>query len=320
MHSVTQAYAATRTSLGAVLLGSGIGLGLGAVFLAAGMAGHAADYAHEQRMAEAAASGYALSHLEAAGPGLRTGMQRYGFKEPADARPAPIRFGGLTFDSPKRNAAKAKKRSDLECLTQAVYYEARGESPSGQYAVAQVVMNRVKHRAFPKSVCGVVFQGAGRRTGCQFSFACDGSMRGRREGAAWERARRVAARALDGYVYAPVGNATHFHTTAVNPRWSGTLTRVTQVGQHIFYRFGNRRGRGGGQFTYTPDRAAPREVETLQASLVPTEVLQDAGERVVSAFTGEPTAPVTVEPQTQPQAQPATPPVAEIVVTGQPAA
>src|SRR5690606_21735492 len=83
------------------------------------------------------------------------------------------------------NALDASR--DLECLTQAVYYEARGEGRDGMRAVAQVVLNRVRHPAFPKSVCGVVFQGAGRRTGCQFSFTCNGSMRGRVNRAAWNR-------------------------------------------------------------------------------------------------------------------------------------
>ncbi|WP_293473626.1 cell wall hydrolase, partial [Phenylobacterium sp.] len=187
-----------------------MGLGLGALFLAAGMAGHVADYAHEQRIAEAAQRGYAGSYLEAQGRGLRLGLERYGFQEAPDARLFMLRHEG----GRGKVAAKARKRADLECLTQAVYYEARGESSRGQYAVAQVVMNRVKHPAFPKSVCAVVFQGAGHR-GCQFSFACDGSMRRGREGQAWDRARAVATRALAGAALADIGSATHFHTTAV---------------------------------------------------------------------------------------------------------
>lgn len=207
---------------------------------------------------------------------------------------------------------------DLDCLTQGVYYEARGEGQAGMQAVAQVILNRVRSSAFPSTVCGVVFQGAGRRTGCQFSFACDGSMRSRREGGAWERARRVAARALGGYVYAPVGNATHFHTTAVNPRWSGTLVRVTQVGQHVFYRFGGR-GRGSsGQFTYAPDRS-PLQVETIQASLAPVEILEDAGQRVAAALTGEPVVQATVELRRAEPAEPAQPASAP-AHAGQPAA
>ncbi|WP_259548019.1 cell wall hydrolase [[Roseibacterium] beibuensis] len=166
---------------------------------------------------------------------------------------------------------------DLECLTQAAYYEARGEGRDGMKAVAQVVLNRVRHRAFPNSVCGVVFQGAGRRTGCQFSFTCDGSMRGRVNRAAWNRAREIASSALSGSVYSRVGNATHFHTTGVSPRWRHALIQVSQVGDHLFYRFGGRSG-SGAAFTYaarpSTEADAPRLV---QASLDPTGTVRDAG-------------------------------------------
>lgn len=131
---------------------------------------------------------------------------------------------------------------DMECLTEAVYYEARGETPAGQAAVAQVVLNRVRHPAFPKSVCAVVFQRAGQS--CQFSFACDGSMHRTRESGAWRRAQGVASRALDGFVMTEVGNATHFHAARIGPQWA-SMVRVSQVGLHVFYRFGGRRGAPG---------------------------------------------------------------------------
>ena len=124
-----------------------------------------------------------------------------------------------------------------ECLTAAVYYEARSEAVDGQRAVAQVVLNRVRDRAFPHSICGVVYQGSNRRTGCQFSFACDGSMAYRRDPSAWERARMVAEAALAGSVYAPVGAATFYHTGAVLPWWASSLSRIGSVGAHIFYRW-----------------------------------------------------------------------------------
>jgi spore germination cell wall hydrolase CwlJ-like protein len=124
-----------------------------------------------------------------------------------------------------------------DCLTAAVYYEARSQSEDGQRAVAQVVLNRVRDRAFPNSVCGVVYQGAERRTGCQFSFTCDGSMNRPREVGAWDRARAVAAAALGGSVYAPVGAATSFHTTSILPWWASSLARITTVGAHVFYRW-----------------------------------------------------------------------------------
>jgi len=124
----------------------------------------------------------------------------------------------------------------LNCLTAAVYYEARSQSLDGQEAVAQVVLNRVRNPAFPNSVCGTVYEGSSRSTGCQFTFTCDGSMAARIEPAAWERARRVAEAALNGFVYTPVGSATYYHTTAVSPWWAPKLTRVAQIGAHIFYR------------------------------------------------------------------------------------
>ena len=249
---VTQARAERRALLSAALWGSGIGLGLGVSYLAAGMAGHIADRAHAHRMADAAVSGYAGSHLEAQGDGLRVGLRRYSDRAGSDTATTAVRFDN------DRGAGKARRRADLECMTDAVYYEARGESPHGQAAVAQVVMNRVKHPAFPKTVCGVVFQGAGR-SGCQFSFACDGSMKRRREAGAWERARGVAKRALVGAAGAQIGRATHFHTTAVSPFWAPSMLRVAQVGTHVFYKLSPYRPR-------TAPQASPRADELVLTS------------------------------------------------------
>lgn len=123
------------------------------------------------------------------------------------------------------------------CLTQAIYYEAALESDDGQAAVAQVVLNRVRDPNYPSSVCGVVFQGAERTTGCQFSFTCDGAMSQAPVGWAWERARKVAERALGGHVALNVGTATHYHADYVRPWWAPTLARITQIGTHIFYRW-----------------------------------------------------------------------------------
>jgi spore germination cell wall hydrolase CwlJ-like protein len=125
----------------------------------------------------------------------------------------------------------------LNCLTQAVYYEAAREPRRGQEAVAQVVLNRVRHPAYPKSVCGVVYQGAAKATGCQFTFTCDGALRWKPEPALWARSEAVARRALAGFVDPDVGSATHYHAVYVAPYWAPTLTKMTQVGQHIFYRW-----------------------------------------------------------------------------------
>ena len=125
----------------------------------------------------------------------------------------------------------------LDCLAEAIYYEAASESEAGQRAVAQVVLNRVRHPAWPNSVCGVVYQGPMRPGGgCQFTFTCDGSLRVRPAGLAWARARVLAAEALAGSVFAPVGLSTHYHTHAVSPAWAPALTKTIVIGAHIFYR------------------------------------------------------------------------------------
>jgi hypothetical protein len=123
----------------------------------------------------------------------------------------------------------------LQCLTEAIYYEARSESEDGQRAVAQVVLNRVRHPAYPSTICGVVYQGSERTTGCQFSFTCTGVMGPIMEPAAWDRARAIAAAALRGSVYRRVGLAVNYHTTAIHPYWASSLVTQTIVGAHIFY-------------------------------------------------------------------------------------
>lgn len=133
-------------------------------------------------------------------------------------------------------AAGSWLASEQDCLSFAIYYEARSEGELGQKAVAQVVLNRVRDRAYPDSVCAVVFQGSERQTGCQFSFTCDGSMARLPEGQAWRRARDIADAALSYGVDAEIGNATHYHTTAIQPYWSSSLRKVATIGAHVFYR------------------------------------------------------------------------------------
>ena len=131
----------------------------------------------------------------------------------------------------------------LECLTSAIYYEAGQESRDGQQAVAQVVLNRVRHPAFPASICGVVYQGSTRSTGCQFTFTCDGSLARAAERSAWNRAREVAEAALGGFVQPAVGNATHYHANYVAPYWAPTLAKTAAIGAHLFYRWSGGWGR-----------------------------------------------------------------------------
>lgn len=191
------------------------------------------------------------------------------------------------------------------CLSQAIYYEARGESQRGQSAVAEVIMNRVASRHYPNTICGVVYQGSHRATGCQFTFTCDGSLGQRPRGRAWERAQRVATAVMSGYTRPVTQRATHYHTHEVNPVWSSGLVQTTTIGSHIFYRMPNsserayyqealarRRGAGrGGQV----DIVAPAEAETPAA-----DVLEAAGAVASDAEAAPETpavdAPVVVTP------------------------
>ncbi len=135
------------------------------------------------------------------------------------------------------------KARALQCMTMAIYYEAANEPTDGQRAVAQVILNRVAHPSYPGSVCGVVFQGSERRTGCQFSFTCDGSLARQPARASWDRARAAAMAALAGYVFKPVGLATHYHATYVLPYWASSLENVGTIGLHTFYKWRGLAGR-----------------------------------------------------------------------------
>jgi Cell Wall Hydrolase len=121
------------------------------------------------------------------------------------------------------------------CLTTAIYYEAVSESEDGQRAVAQTILNRVRHPSWPNTVCGVVYQGSDGPV-CQFSYACDGAMARRPSITGWIRASRIAREALAGYVYAPAGLSTFYHTPQVNPSWNKRLNVAHVIGNHIFYR------------------------------------------------------------------------------------
>ena len=158
---------------------------------------------------------------------------------PASPVPGPIAAAdaGIVPARPFLLAGTGLDRSRaVQCLTDAIYYEAASEPDAGQRAVAQVVLNRVRHPAFPGTVCGVVYQGS-ERGGCQFSFACDGAMARVPTRGSWARAANVAAAALAGYVFAPVGLATHYHTYAVTPAWNRTLVMTDAVGAHFFHRW-----------------------------------------------------------------------------------
>ncbi len=123
----------------------------------------------------------------------------------------------------------------LACMTAAIYYEAAREPDQGQQAVARVVLNRLADDAYPKSVCGVIFQGSTRHTGCQFTFTCDGSLRIAPDPALWARALTVAAMALASPTMLPGLAATNYHADYVLPLWAATMHRELQIGRHIFY-------------------------------------------------------------------------------------
>jgi hypothetical protein len=188
-----------------------------------------------------------------------------------------------------------------ECLSQAIWYEAASESEAGQRAVAQVVLNRVAHPGWPNSVCGVVYQGAERSTGCQFTFTCDGSLARRPSGASWARAQRIAADALSGRVYAPVGLATHYHTLWVSPYWAPTLDHIGTIGAHRFYR---NRGASGQAGAFTGGYAGLEPVVSGRTTPPPAVTARAIAaalpDRAVIAYDVDPV------PATIPAARPAT--------------
>ena len=187
-----------------------------------------------------------------------------------------------------RGADRAAKSRALECLTSAIYYEAGSEPADGEKAVAQVVLNRVRHPAFPSSVCDVVYQGSTRATGCQFTFTCDGSLARRPSADGWARARRVAEAALAGAVYAPAGYATHYHADYVVPYWASSLAKNAVVGAHIFYRWAG----GWGQpaaFTKSYAGREPNSQALRAAALAAASVRSTAptaGSQAIAAITG----------------------------------
>ena len=132
----------------------------------------------------------------------------------------------------------------LKCMTQAIYYEAANEPAQGKRAVAQVVLNRMRHPAYPSSVCGVVYDGANKRV-CQFSFTCDGSLLRAPMARQWKESLAVAKAALTGRIEPSVGTATHYHADYVLPRWAYNLGKIDKIGVHIFYRFKGTWGNSG---------------------------------------------------------------------------
>lgn len=130
-----------------------------------------------------------------------------------------------------------EKSDQWTCLAEGLYFEARGESVAGQFAVAEVILNRVDSNRYPDTVCGVLAQGARNLNACQFSYNCDGAPETIREHRAYDRVGKVAWLMLQGRPRMLTGQATHYHTTAVSPRWSRRLERTAHIGEHVFYRY-----------------------------------------------------------------------------------
>ena len=154
-------------------------------------------------------------------------------------RSPPAAAGAPSVAAVSPPGTTADRARATACLAAAIYYEAANQPVQGRQAVAQVVLNRLKHPAFPKTICGVVYQGASA-PGCQFSFACDGALSRVPEPRAWGDAMELARSALEGANPNVVGFATHYHTIWVHPAWSDALTRVSQIGDHFFYRIPGR--------------------------------------------------------------------------------
>jgi spore germination cell wall hydrolase CwlJ-like protein len=288
----TTARADARALACGLALGAAVGLVLGGAYMAGGMAQTADARAKADHAAHTIPTPAVLAQAAAPVSGGALAVTRVAT---SPARPFHL-AGGVAVNATR----------DRDCLADAVYYEARGETPAGQAAIAQVVLNRVRHPAFPKSVCGVVFQGADTGYDCQFSFACNGAMHRPKDGAAWARAEQIAARALAGVVMPQVGEATHFHVAGVQPGWGPRLMRVAQVGLHVFYRFGGHEGApstfDGPVHPSAPGSDAPGHV--TYASMIPTMGVSVGGRPSASyaAAPGPTSAPAQAVATVQPVA------------------
>ena len=175
----------------------------------------------------------ALDAIAGIAPTSATPMPVLASEQLAYARATAPVTGGFSTGTAMQVSDK-----ELWCLATAIYFEARGESYRGQVAVAQVVLNRVKDYRYPDTICGVVFQNQSRRNSCQFSFACDGIPETINDRQSWAQAEDIAGRFTSGQLYlTEVGDATHYHATYVRPAWAPRMTKVTQIGLHVFYKF-----------------------------------------------------------------------------------
>jgi len=235
--------------------------------------------------------------------GLRARGQATLFENP-DARAMMVQAvlrGPMATQPAAQPSVPAQPQIDARqhnCLSQAIYFEARGESQRGQIAVAEVIMNRVRSGYYPNSICGVVYQGSHRATGCQFTFTCDGSLNRTPRGRAWDRAQRVATAVMSGYTRPVTQGATHYHTHAVNPVWNSGLVETTSIESHVFYRFPNRAERAHYQEALARRRGTLGSRRSVTAA---EELIPEAGATPVEGANGgltEEAAPAPAESDT----------------------
>ncbi|MEO0606874.1 MAG: cell wall hydrolase [Pseudomonadota bacterium] len=193
----------------------------------------------------------------------------------------------ISLEVPKRAEAEDLLKQK-QCLAEAVYYEARSEAYSGQLGVAEVIMNRVNDHRYPNTICDVVFQGATRTTGCQFTFTCDGAMTKKPRGAKWDKAQSIAAHVLMDLNEKKTAGATHYHATYVNPVWNSGLIKTKQIGTHIFYRFPR-----GSEWSVASARQAARLAQRRSGlkAITPADAAPAAQPKVLQTI--EAAAPVT---------------------------
>ncbi|MGC1494173.1 MAG: cell wall hydrolase [Sulfitobacter sp.] len=173
-----------------------------------------------------------LAQIEAQGLKYTGSKRLKAMITPPKVAPGSVQYSRSWIDA----QPKAKGNAEWRCLSEALYFEARGETVKGQFAVAEVIMNRVKSARFPGSLCGVINQGTGKKYGCQFTYTCDGRKEVISEPKAFSRVGKVARAIIDGQAPKLTDGATHYHTTAVRPRWAKVYTKTARIGVHLFYR------------------------------------------------------------------------------------
>lgn len=173
-----------------------------------------------------------LAQIEAQGLKYTGSKRLKAMITPPKVAPGSVQYSRSWIDA----QPKAKGDAQWRCLSEALYFEARGETVKGQFAVAEVIMNRVKSGRFPGSLCKVINQGTGKKYGCQFTYTCDGHKEVIAEPKAFIRVGKVARAIIDGQAPQLTAGATHYHTTAVRPRWSRVYTKTARIGVHLFYR------------------------------------------------------------------------------------